>query len=93
MSGLGGRYSAFDRFQQRQPWLGFPLAVLQKYADDQGGFLAATITYYGFFAVFPLLLVLTTGLGFRFRGHPHLSASIVNSALAQFPVIGHDLRV
>ena len=73
MSGISKHYSAFDRFQQRQPWLGFPLAVLQKYADDQGGFLAATITYYGFFAVFPLLLVLTTGLGFLLRGHPHLA--------------------
>ena len=93
MSGVGAGYRAFDRFQQRQPWLGFPLAVLQKYADDQGGFLAASITYYGFFAIFPLLLVLTTVLGFLLRGHPHLSASIVSSALAQFPVIGHDLRV
>jgi membrane protein len=93
VSGIGKRYSAIDRFQQRQPWLGFPLAVLQKYADDQGGFLAATITYYGFFAVFPLLLVLTTTLGFLLRGHHHLSQSIVNSALGEFPVIGHDLRV
>jgi uncharacterized BrkB/YihY/UPF0761 family membrane protein len=63
VSGFGNRYSAFDRFQQRRRWLGFPLAVLQKYGDDQGGYLAATITYYGFFAIFPLLLVLTTVLG------------------------------
>jgi hypothetical protein len=54
----------FDRFQQRHRWLGFPLAVLQKYADDQGGYLAATITYYAFFAILALLLVLTTVLGF-----------------------------
>jgi inner membrane protein YhjD len=92
-SGIGKRYKAFDLFQQRQPWLGFPLAVLQKYADDQGAFLAATITYYGFFAVFPLLLVFTTVLGFVLRGHHHLSQTIVNSALGQFPVIGHELRV
>jgi hypothetical protein len=68
MSGFGKRYSAFDQFQQRHRWLGFPLAVLQKYADDQGGYLAATITYYGFFAIFPLLLVLTTVLGFVLQG-------------------------
>ena len=58
MSRFSERYSGFDRFQQRHPWLGFPLAVLQKYSDDQGGYLAAMITYYGFFAIFPLLLVL-----------------------------------
>jgi membrane protein len=65
--------------------------VLQKYADDQGGYLAATITYYGFFAIFPLLLVLTTVLGFLLQGHPHLERTIVNSAFGQFPVIGPQL--
>jgi YihY family inner membrane protein len=93
VSGFGRGYSAFDRFQQRHRWLGFPLAVLQKYADDQGGYLAATITYYAFFAIFPLLLVLTTVLGFVLRGHPHLYQSIVDSALSQLPVIGPELRV
>ena len=91
MSGFGKRYSAFDRFQQRHRWLGFPLAVFLKYADDQGGYLAATITYYGFFAIFPLLLVLTTVLGFVLQGHSGLEHRIVNSALGQFPVIGPQL--
>src|SRR5690242_10748079 len=91
MRGFSGNYRAFDRFQQQHGWLGFPLAVLQKYADDQGGYLAASITYYAFFAVFPLLLVLTTVLGFVLRGHPHLYHSIVDSALGQFPVIGPEL--
>jgi membrane protein len=91
MSGFGKRYRAFDRFQQRHRGLGFPLAVLLKYADDQGGYLAATITYYGFFAIFPLLLVLTTVLGFILQGHSHLERRIVDSALGQFPVIGPQL--
>jgi len=72
VSGFSGRYGAFDRFQQRHAWLGFPLAVRQKYADDQGGYLAATISYYGFFPVFPLLLVFTTLLGNVLRAHHHL---------------------
>jgi uncharacterized BrkB/YihY/UPF0761 family membrane protein len=63
LSGFGKRYSSFDRFQQLHRWLGFPLAVLQKYADDQGGYLAASITYCAFFAVSPLLLVLMTPIG------------------------------
>jgi YihY family inner membrane protein len=73
--------------------IGFPLAVLLKYTDDQGGYLAATITYYAFFAIFPLLLVLTTVLGFVLRGHRHLYRSIVDSALGQLPVIGPELRL
>ena len=91
MGGFGTRYRAFDRFQQRHRWLGFPLAVAQKYAEDQGGYHAATITYYGFFAIFPLLLVLTTVLGFVLQSHPHLEQRIVDSALGQFPVIGPQL--
>jgi YihY family inner membrane protein len=91
VGGFGSRYSAFDRFQQRHRSIGFPLAVLQKYADDQGGYHAATITYYGFFAIFPLLLVLTTVLGFILQNHPHLEQRIVDSALGQFPVIGPQL--
>lgn len=65
--------------------------MVQKYGDDQGAYLAATITYYGFFAIFPFLLVLTTVLGFVLRGHPGLEQSIVNSALGQFPLIGRQL--
>jgi membrane protein len=80
-----------DGVQRRRAVLGFPLAVSRKYADDQGGYLAATITYYCFFSIFPLLLVFTTLLGFALHGNPHLQARIVNSALAQFPVIGHQL--
>ena len=93
MPSFSSRYGAFDRFQQRHAWLGFPLAVRQKYADDQGGYLAATITYYGFFSIFPLLLVFVSALGFVLRGHPHLQERILGSALGQVPVLGHDLKV
>ena len=92
MRGFAESYRAFDRFQQRHRWLGFTLAVRQKYADDQGGYLAATITYYGFFALLPLLLVLTTSLGFLLKEHPHLEQSVLNSALSEFPVIGQELK-
>ena len=46
-----------DAFQQRHRWVGMPLAVVYKYADDQGGFLAALITYYAFLSLFPALLL------------------------------------
>lgn len=91
--GFRSSYERFDSFQREHPWLGYPLAVRQKYSDDQGGYLAATITYYGFFSVFPLLLVATTVLGFLLRGDRHLETSIVHSALGQFPVVGHDLQL
>jgi membrane protein len=81
-----------DRFQQRHPTVGFPLAVRQKFADDQGGFLAASITYYAFFSIFPLLLVLVTLLGYALEGDPSLQHRVLDSALADFPVIGPQLQ-
>jgi membrane protein len=86
--GLGELCRRFDRYQQRHAWLGFPLAVRQKYSDDQGGYLAATIAYYGFFSIFPLLLVFVSALGFVLQGHPHLQQTILHSALSQLPLVG-----
>jgi len=86
------RVSALDRYQRRHRWLGFPLAVAYKFGDDQGGYLAALITYYGFLSLFPLLLLMVTILGFALHGDAELQARLVNSALAQFPVLGSQLR-
>jgi membrane protein len=84
---------AFDRLQRRTPALGFPLAVLRKFSDDQASHLAALVAYYGFFSLFPLLLVLVTVLGYVLQGDQALYDRIVGSALGQFPVIGEDLRL
>jgi len=84
---------AFDRLQRRHGVLGFPLGVVKKFSDDQAGQLAALMAWYGFFALFPLLLVLVTVLGYVLSGNPELYDEIVQGALGQFPVIGGDLRV
>lgn len=81
-----------DGFQQRHRTVGFPLAVFYKYFDDQGGYLAALITYYAIIGVFPLLLLLSTILGLVLNHDPGLQRQVLDSALSQFPVIGQDLR-
>src|ERR1700750_2883952 len=80
-----------DHSQQRHPGAGFPLAVIYKYADDSGAYLAALIAYYGFVSFFPLLLLLSTILSFVLAGHPSLQQDVINSALGQFPVVGAQL--
>lgn len=80
-----------DSFQQSHPWAGFPLAVVYKFGEDQGPYLAALITYYGFLALFPLLLLLASILGFLLQDDPELQRRILDSALSQFPVIGDQL--
>jgi YihY family inner membrane protein len=81
-----------DRFQQRHVVIGFPWAVMQKFGNDQAGGKAALMAYYGLFALFPLLLLLTTILGFALSGDPGLHERLVDSALGYFPVIGDQLR-
>lgn len=90
VSGVGV-IDRLDRFQRRHRWLGFPLAVIYKFVDDQGAYLASLITYYGFLSLFPLLLIATTVLGFVLHGNPALQQQLIGSALAQFPIIGDQL--
>jgi membrane protein len=80
-----------DAFQRDHSWASIPLAVTYKFADDQGGYLAALITYYGFVSLFPLLLLLSSVLGVILRSNPHLQEQILESVLSQFPVIGNQL--
>ncbi len=80
-----------DAYQRRHRWAGLPVAVLYKFVDDQGTYLAAQITYYGFIAAFPLLLLLATILGYALHGDPNLQRQVLDSALAQFPVIGGQI--
>src|SRR4051812_2321360 len=80
-----------DDQQQRHRPLAFSYAVVKKFGDDQGGNLAAMLTYYTFLSLFPLLLVLFTILGFVLHGHPGLQDDVRTSALSQFPIIGDQI--
>ena len=86
-----GVAGSLDRFQRRHPAAGFPLAVVYKYFDDSGGYLAALIAYYSFVSLFPLLLLLSTVSAFVLAGHPALQQQVLGSALRQFPVVGGQL--
>ena len=80
-----------DGYQRTHRWAGFGLAVIYKFIDDFGTYLAALLTYYAFVSFFPLLLLFSTILGFVLRGSPTLQHQLLHSALQQFPVIGQQL--
>jgi membrane protein len=86
-----GLVSGLDRSQRRFAVLGVPLAIWYKFFDDQGNYLAATITYYAFIAIFPLLLLGSSILGFVLQSDPGLASRILDSALANFPIVGDQL--
>jgi uncharacterized BrkB/YihY/UPF0761 family membrane protein len=81
-----------DRAQQRFPVLGFPIATIYKFGDDFGNYLAAVMTYYAFVSLVPLLLLASTLLSVILVGHPDLQQRLLGSALAQFPVVGTQLK-
>lgn len=83
---------AFDQFQQRHRPLALLFATIKKNGEDQSGSFAVAVAFYAFFAVFPLLLVFTTILGYVLAGDKSLMRSVSDSVLGQFPVIGQTLR-
>ena len=91
-----GRIESFirrvDKFQQNHRIFGFPFAVVQKFGNDQAGAKAALVAYYGLFALFPLLLVFTTILGYALHDNKKLQEDLINSALGNFPIIGPELN-
>jgi len=80
-----------DAFQQRHRRLALAFGVVKKFGDDRAGALAALIAYYGFLALFPLLLFLTTILGFVVGHNPGAERAVLHSALRDFPIIGNQL--
>jgi membrane protein len=90
--GITDTLHALDRRQQKAPRISFIAAVIKKFGDDQASQLAALIAYYGFFSLFPLLLVFVTILGFILHGDASAQRSVLHSTLSQFPIIGNQLQ-
>ena len=68
------------------------MAVQRKYREERAGYLAATIAYYAFLSIFPLMLVFVTLLGYALEGDVERQRRLVDSALADFPVLGPQLQ-
>ena len=80
-----------DDLQRRKRALGLPLGVVYKFFDDQGNYQAAILTYYSFIAIFPLLLIASSVLGFVLQGQEGLQRRVLSSTLSQFPIVGTQI--
>ncbi|GLZ46268.1 hypothetical protein Acsp06_24530 [Actinomycetospora sp. NBRC 106375] len=81
-----------DAFQRRHRWAALPVAVVYKFVDDEGTYLAALLAYYGFLSLFPLLLLAVTVLGYVLHGDPAAQQAVLSTALRNVPVIGDQLQ-
>ena len=80
-----------DALQQRVKPLAFAWGVLRKFADDQAGKLAAIVSYYAFFSIFPLMLALSAILGFVLENNDDLREDITENAADQIPLVGDQI--
>ncbi len=80
---------AADGFQRRYRWAGVPYAVQKKFGDDNANLVVVALAWYGFTAIFPLLLVVVTVLASIGAGS--LGNELLNT-LHQFPVIGANFN-
>ena len=64
-----------------------------RYQQHRSANAVALIAYYGFLTLFPALLLATTVLGFVLDNNPSLREDIVDTAVAQIPVIGSEVLV
>jgi membrane protein len=80
-----------DYLQRRHPWMALPFAVFKRFGEHAGGRLATAISYWGFFSIFPLLLVFVTVLNIVLEDEPDTRQDLVDGALGQIPVLGNDL--
>ncbi len=78
-------------FQQRYRPLAFTVAVIKKYNEDEAGYKAALLTYYGFLSLFPLLLVLTTVTDNLVGSNSELGRTIIHGITNYFPLLGNQL--
>lgn len=81
-----------DRVQRERSAMAIALATIKKFGEDRAGQLAALIAYYGFFSLFPLMLAFVTILGLVLEEDSSLRQQLVDSALAQFPIIGDQIK-
>jgi uncharacterized BrkB/YihY/UPF0761 family membrane protein len=81
--------TAADGWQRRHRWAGVPYAVLKKFGNDNANLLVVALAWYGFTAIFPLLLVVMTLFGFI--GEQSIGTGLIRT-LHEFPVVGESFN-
>ena len=80
---------AVDGWQRRTRWAAVPYGVVKKFGDDNANLLVVALAWYGFTAIFPLLLVVVTLFGFI--GAQSIGTGLIRT-LHEFPVVGSSFN-
>ena len=89
-SGAGARWTAL---QARRSWLRHVVAAWGRMQDNNGSQYAAAITYFSFLALFPLLLLAVSVLGFALHSDPSAEQGFFNHLTDNVPgALGETLE-
>lgn len=80
-----GLIDRIDGLQRRHAVLGFPHAVFKRYYEDRGGWLGSLISYYGFFSLYPLLVVFTTVATWMLDDRPKALQQVLRAVWSKVP--------
>jgi membrane protein len=79
-------------WRDRHPAIDVSVDTLDGWRRHISGRNAWVLAFFGFLSIFPLLLAATTILGFVLEGNEDLQERIIDSALADIPVLGQQLE-
>ena len=91
MNILDKTVAKIDNWQRNRRFPAFVYSVIKKYGEDQAGYQAALLTYYGFLSLFPLLLVLTTLVGIFGGEQSDVKRIVFDGLNTYFPMFGNQL--
>jgi len=69
----------------RRPWLNHLVRAASHYVSRQADLLAAAITYFGFLALFPVILLAVSVAGFVLNGRPDLLNDLIQEIRVAIP--------
>lgn len=84
--------AVFERQRARYGAVDVLYRTFKRYSEDDTGSYAAALTYYTFFAVFPLLLFGAAMLGYLTFGNDELRQEIFRNAVNGIPLLKDALR-
>lgn len=92
MGGIASKVKLeIERARVRYPAADVGIRTFRRFSEDDGGVLAAALTYYTFFSVFPLLLFAASAVGYLTFLSPEIRESLLDTGLEGVPLLNQIL--
>ena len=76
-----------ERARARSKFIDIAVRTSKRYSEDDAGSYAAALTYYVFFALFPLMLFGAAAIGYLTFGNEELTAEFIEDGVKAIPLI------